>query len=48
LLCGDRALLAAAAEKSDRPVEQDGDPVLEAGQGDEMDYQPQDPSEEAR
>ena len=48
LLRGDRALLAAAAEEGDRPIEEHCDPVLEAGQCDQMDRQPQQPGGEAR
>ena len=48
LLLGGGPLRAAAAEEATRPVQQRGDPVLEAGQVDEVHRQPHQPGDERR
>ena len=48
LLLGGGALGVTAADERDRPVEQRGDPVLEAGDVDQVDGEPRQPREEAR
>jgi hypothetical protein len=48
LLVGDRAFGAAAAEEGDRPAGEHENTVLEPGQPDEMDEEPDEPGGQRR